>query len=156
MKPIIYIAGPLFCVQDRDFLVELRDMARSAGADTFLPHEDNDDNEKNRTPNTSRETLRSIFEKDIKSIDKADAVIALLDGVTVDTGTSVEIGYAYARSKPILGVKTDFRVLGNFESQVVDLMIENACSKILFVANGDKDIIRQGIISFIGEKEWGK
>ena len=45
----------------------------------------------------------------IEAIDRCDAVVAILDGPDSDSGTCVEIGYAAGESKPIIGVRTDFR-----------------------------------------------
>lgn len=39
------------------------------------------------------------------------SAFAVLDGVDVDSGTAWEIGYAYARGKPIIGLRTDFMSL---------------------------------------------
>ena len=53
------------------------------------------------------------MERDRTAIDDSDAVVALLDGPQVDDGTAWEIGYAYARGKPIVGIRTDFRNAGD-------------------------------------------
>ena len=59
-----------------------------------------------------------------------DAVIAILDGPDVDAGTCVEIGYAYANKKPIIGVRTDFRAS---EDKGVNLMVSKACSELIWL-----------------------
>ena len=148
-KPVIYFAGPLFTIQDRRYLEEISELVEAAGAKTFLPHRDNQDNARNRTPDTSRKKLRSIFKKDIQGVEKADAIITFLDGVPVDAGTAIELGYAYSRSKSILGIKSDFRVLGNFDNQLIDLMVENVCSKIIFIPDGDWTKLTKGINQFV-------
>lgn len=51
-------------------------------------------------------------------------MVAVLDGADVDSGTAWEIGYAYAKGKPVLGLRTDFRTLG-IEGNV-NLMIESS------------------------------
>jgi nucleoside 2-deoxyribosyltransferase len=43
------------------------------------------------------------------AIRNAKLVLAVLDGVDVDSGTASEIGFAYACGKPIAGIRTDFR-----------------------------------------------
>ena len=48
----------------------------------------------------------------------------MLDGVDVDSGTAWEIGYAYAKGKPVFGLRTDFRTLGI--EGTVNLMIERS------------------------------
>jgi nucleoside 2-deoxyribosyltransferase len=38
------------------------------------------------------------------AIDRCDALVAVLDGVDVDSGTAAEIGYAFARENPSLDI----------------------------------------------------
>lgn len=56
-------------------------------------------------------------------IDRASAMLALLDGVDVDSGTAAEIGYACARI-PVVGLRTDVRPAGDNEGAVVNLQVE--------------------------------
>ncbi|MDR0363180.1 MAG: nucleoside 2-deoxyribosyltransferase [Planctomycetota bacterium] len=51
----------------------------------------------------------ALFRMCIDGIDAADAVLAVLDGAEVDSGVAWEVGYAYARGKPVIGLRTDFR-----------------------------------------------
>ena len=57
-------------------------------------------------------------------IDACDMVFAVLDGVDVDSGTAAEIGYAFARAKPILGYRGDFRIAADNEGSIVNLQVE--------------------------------
>jgi len=57
-------------------------------------------------------------------IDRADMVLAVLDGVDVDSGTAAEIGYAFAKGKPILGYRGDFRLSADNEGSMVNLQVE--------------------------------
>ena len=59
-----------------------------------------------------------------RSIDQADAVFAVLDGVDVDSGTAAEIGYGFARGKHICGLRTDFRLAGDNSGSVVNLQVQ--------------------------------
>ena len=58
------------------------------------------------------------------AIDRADAVLAVLDGVDVDSGTAAEIGYAFGRGKLILGYRGDFRLSADNEGSIVNLQVE--------------------------------
>ena len=58
------------------------------------------------------------------AIDRARAVLAVLDGVDVDSGTAAEIGYAFGRGKPILGYRGDFRLSADNEGSTVNLQVE--------------------------------
>jgi nucleoside 2-deoxyribosyltransferase len=57
-------------------------------------------------------------------IDRSDAVLAVLDGTDVDSGTAAEIGYAFAKGKPILGYRGDFRLSADNEGSTVNLQVE--------------------------------
>jgi nucleoside 2-deoxyribosyltransferase len=65
-----------------------------------------------------------IGESNAKAIDACDAVLAVLDGVDVDSGTAGEIGYAFARGKPIVGYRGDFRISADNEGATVNLQVE--------------------------------
>ena len=58
------------------------------------------------------------------AIDTADAVLAVLDGTDVDSGTAAEIGYAFARGKLIVGYRGDFRLSADNEGSIVNLQVE--------------------------------
>ena len=57
---------------------------------------------------------KAIFESNIAMLDEADAILANLTpyrGVSADVGTVFEVGYGYARGKPVFGysnVQTPF------------------------------------------------
>jgi len=54
-----------------------------------------------------------------------DAVLAVLDGVDVDSGTAAEIGFAYALGKTVIGWRSDFRMAGDNGASVVNLQVEH-------------------------------
>jgi nucleoside 2-deoxyribosyltransferase len=58
------------------------------------------------------------------AIDSCDLVLAVLDGADVDSGTASEIGYAFARGKPILGYRGDYRMSADNEGATVNLQVE--------------------------------
>ena len=49
----------------------------------------------------------------------------------MDDGTAFEIGFAYAKGIPVIGVRTDFRSCGENSESVVNAMIEGACRAIV-------------------------
>lgn len=59
-----------------------------------------------------------------ESIRNADGVVAVLDGVDVDSGTAAEIGYAFALGKRIYGLRTDFRLAGDNPGSIVNLQVQ--------------------------------
>jgi nucleoside 2-deoxyribosyltransferase len=70
------------------------------------------------------------------AIDRCSGVFAVLDGTDVDSGTAAEIGYASARSKPVLGYRGDFRIAADNEGATVNLQVQ------YFIAHGGGEIIR--------------
>lgn len=124
-KKQIYLAGPLFSRAERDFNLYLRDRLVEIGFEVFLPQEDGDDTLSSRL----EEKMRNIFINDVKGIDGSDIVLAVLDGGSdVDSGTAWEMGYAYAKGIPVLGLKTDFRTFG--DEGIVNLMMEMSVEKL--------------------------
>ena len=51
-------------------------------------------------------------------------MLAVLDGVDVDSGTASEVGYAFARGKRIVGYRGDFRPAAENEGCTVNLQVE--------------------------------
>jgi nucleoside 2-deoxyribosyltransferase len=52
-------------------------------------------------------------------------VVAIMDGTQVDDGTAWECGYAYAKGKPVIGLRTDFRSCGDGKAPV-NLMLSES------------------------------
>ena len=51
-------------------------------------------------------------------------VLANLDGQDVDSGTAAEIGYAFAKGKPIIGYRGDVRLSSDNVGSTVNLQVE--------------------------------
>jgi nucleoside 2-deoxyribosyltransferase len=67
---------------------------------------------------------REIGATNRAAIDEARAVVAVLDGVDVDSGTAAEIGYAFARGKLVVGYRGDLRLGADNEGSTVNLQVE--------------------------------
>ncbi len=52
------------------------------------------------------------------------AMLAVLDGSDVDSGTAAEVGFAAALELPVVGLRTDTRVTGDNDGAVVNLQVE--------------------------------
>jgi len=113
----IYQAGPLFTDAEKEFNRKVAEALRQAGHQVFLPQE----HEQQLVPGYPAK----IFAGDVRGLDDADAVVAVLDGSDVDSGTAWECGYAYAKGKPIFGLRTDTRIYGKEEK--VNLMVQVPC-----------------------------
>jgi nucleoside 2-deoxyribosyltransferase len=123
----IYLAGPLFSEAEKNFNEQLTERIESAGYDVFLPQRDSADTKNMRKEQDAAE----LFRKNSEAIDRADLIIAILDGGSdVDSGTAWEIGYAYAKNIPVMGLRTDFRTLGI--EGTVNLMIEKTLVNLVY------------------------
>lgn len=127
MSVYVYVAGPLFSEAERDYLEKMvEELARHCGlspaSNFFLPHRDG--GELGKGP-----PRKHIFALDMGKIRSADIVVALLDGQDSDSGTCVELGYAYAMNKKIFGLLTDFRSYhtNGLEPHRPNLMVWGAC-----------------------------
>jgi nucleoside 2-deoxyribosyltransferase len=123
--PQVYVAGPLFDEGERWWIETVDRAVAGCGFRTFLPHRDN--------PPKDEHNVRAIFDNDRRGIDTSVLVVANLNGITTDDGTAWEIGYAYARGIPVVGLHTDWR--RRFDHEVVNLMIE--CSLVALVHSID-------------------
>ncbi|HTC81514.1 MAG TPA: nucleoside 2-deoxyribosyltransferase [Acidimicrobiia bacterium] len=71
-----------------------------------------------------RAMSRTIGARNRRLLAEADAVLAVLDGPDVDSGTAAEIGWAAAQGRPVIGLRTDFR-LADHEAAIVNLQVED-------------------------------
>ncbi|MCI1283545.1 MAG: nucleoside 2-deoxyribosyltransferase [Lacticaseibacillus songhuajiangensis] len=105
----IYFANGLFSQADFEFnariVADLR--AQVAGVDIYLPQENAAINDKEAYADS-----KMIAQADTDELLSADLVVAVLDGITIDAGVASEIGVAYARAIPIVGLYTDSRQQG--------------------------------------------
>lgn len=103
----IYFAAPLFCKAELEFNERLALLLRKNGHDVFLPQENTPDVD--LSPITGRAGRRAVFLEDVSAIDECDTFLFIMDGRVPDEGASFELGYAYAKGKTCLGLKTDVR-----------------------------------------------
>lgn len=131
----IYLAGPLgFSEAGRFYYNQVLIPAiRKPGYElldpwTFTSREELDAIEQHPFGEARREAWRAlnvvIGIRNQAAIDESDALVAVLDGVDVDSGTAAEIGYAYGKGKPIVGYRGDFRLSADNEGLTVNLQVE--------------------------------
>ena len=106
----IYIAGKLCSESEREFLEKIGKLCEELGFETFLPHRDVGLAE-------NVQDVDKIFQGDILTGFKGiDLVVADLNGFHVGAGTAWELGYAYAKGIPAVGIRTDGPVKDALES----------------------------------------
>ena len=114
----IYLAGPLFTLAEQGFNAEIARFLEGQGFEVWLPQE--------HEPRSK--TAKAIFDMDVEALDWADIVVACMDGPDPDSGTAWECGYAYAKGKPIVGYRTDFRISGDTEGAPYNLMLSESAT----------------------------
>jgi len=126
---LVYVAGPLFADAERSYLeLMVEELSNSSNldpdADFFLPHRDG--GELGKGP-----ARKDIFQLDIRQVNSAKIIVALLDGQDIDSGTCIELGYAYAKGKKIFGLLTDFRAYktADAEPHRPNLMVWGVCEE---------------------------
>ena len=123
----IYFAAPLFSEAEREFNVKVTKELRKEGFDVFLPQEHSESIEIPDTDEKRRKLLTGFFTNDIEAIDGCDILLIVLDGRVPDEGACFELGYAYARGKICVGLKTDSRVseMGTDNAMIVGSLGDN-------------------------------
>ncbi len=105
----IYFAAPMFAKSDllynQQLVKEIREL--SSELSIYLPQENEAINDK-----TAYADSRMIALADTEKVLASDLMIALLDGLTIDAGVASEIGVAYAKGIPVIGLYTDTRQQG--------------------------------------------
>lgn len=113
----LFLSGPLFTLAEREFNAGLARFLDAQGFEVWLPQE--------RAP---RGGAKAIFQSCVKGIEWADAVVACMDGPDPDSGTAWEVGYAYAKRKPIVCYRSDFRSGGDTKGTPYNLMLSEAAT----------------------------
>ena len=102
--------GGLFTAQGRWWDEQVESLFRELGADVFDPRRESKEGQ--LRAETPHENLRRhVFLSDRNGVDVSQGVIMLGEGAAgeVSSGTAWEVGYAHARKKLILCVRTDYR-----------------------------------------------
>jgi Nucleoside 2-deoxyribosyltransferase len=111
----VYFAGPLFTPYERSYIDECAARLRAEGIEVFVPHEN-----ALALPDTRPAT---IFAKDWDGLSNADAVVALLDGPSVDDGTFYALMQDDETKKGIVGLLTDLRSTLGHEGHGLNLFV---------------------------------
>jgi len=121
---LVYLAGPVFTLAERRFNEELAVALERLcpSVQVFLPQR------YDKEFQDAADFSRKMFAALMAALERCDVVLALLDGSDADSGTCFEMGYARARGKTVIGVRTDFRT---GEDQGLNLMLSNACASLI-------------------------
>jgi nucleoside 2-deoxyribosyltransferase len=130
----VYLAAPLFTIQERRLNREVaRALERELpGATVLLPQDFKHDGRYN-----SPRAFGLIFKGCLELLDSSDCMVAWLDGPDADSGTCFEVGYAFAKGIPVVGVRTDFRLN---QERGVNVMLSRGCSAFVYRPSFDEDV----------------
>lgn len=126
----LYFAGPLFTTAERTWNAEVVAALRAAGHEIFLPQE--------KEPGLD---AAGIFATDVRGIDWADGIVAIMDGPDPDSGTCWEVGYAYGSRKLIVLVRTDFRDVAGEAGGYNAMLAESATIRLHMPAASTTGVI---------------
>lgn len=115
-----YLANGLFSLGDRLVNEQLAVAIRQAvpGIELYVPQENDAINDKSAYADSL-----SIAEADLSMLQQSDVLIAVLDGVEIDSGVAAEIGAFSMLNRPIIGVFTDVRQQGRDNTKKIDALI---------------------------------
>jgi nucleoside 2-deoxyribosyltransferase len=125
-----YFAGPLFTTPERIWNAEVTAALRAAGHEVFLPQE--------KEPGKD---AVGIFAADIGGIDRADGLVAIVDGPDPDSGTCWEVGYAYGVRKPIVLVRTDLRSMAGTAGEYNPMLTQAATIRLDLPAASTTEVV---------------
>jgi hypothetical protein len=105
---LVYLAASMFTPYERAFLDDCAARLRAEGFDVFVPHEQ-------KGLVGLDVTAEAVFAADAGGVEAADAMLAVLDGPSVDDGTACEIGLFHGlkerdpERRGVVGLLTDLR-----------------------------------------------
>ena len=126
---------------------------KETGIALYVPQENKSINDKSKEGITAVD----IFNADVDRLKNTDLLIALIDGVEIDSGVSAEIGYFSAmmeyerthvisvRPKKIIGLYTDIRKFGDGDNR----MYKNLFTKGAILRNGELAYTVDELIEYI-------
>ena len=119
----VYLAAPLFSEAERSFNTSVARLLGQHLFEVHLPQEIGDDS----CTRDNREQDK-LFARNRTALEQSDFIVAIIDGADADSGTAWEMGYAFARKKPVIALRTDFRRVGRHEQ--VNLMLEHSAKVV--------------------------
>lgn len=115
-----YLANGLFSIGDRYVNEVLAKAIREAvpNIDLYVPQENDAINDKSNYADSL-----AIAQADLASLQESDVLIAVIDGVEIDSGVAAEIGAFSMLKRPIIALFSDVRQLGRDNEKKIDALI---------------------------------
>jgi nucleoside 2-deoxyribosyltransferase len=148
----LYFAAPLFTTAERAFNKALAVRLEAGGHGVFLPQERGPSDDLDAPIGGEGATARArsmsageVLEKNLRGLDWAEGVVAIMDGPDPDSGTAWECGYAYARAKPTVVLRTDFRGVGDTSGSAYNAMLSGSADARVEIALASIDDAAEAI-----------
>lgn len=119
----IYVANGLFSIGDRYVNAEIAKALRAAD-DTlqlYVPQENDAINDKEAYANSAQ-----IAQADLAALRDSDLLVAVIDGVEIDSGVAAEIGAFSMLGRPIVALCSDVRQQGTSNKQKIEALQQDA------------------------------
>lgn len=117
-----YLANGLFSIGDRllnDLLAkEIRQEIPEI--ELYVPQENDAINDKQAFANSL-----AIAQADMEKLQESNVLIAVLDGIEIDSGVAAEIGVFSTYGRPIIALFSDVRQLGRDNHEKISALIED-------------------------------
>lgn len=119
----IYFANALFSQAEINYNAHLAEKIRRVDStiNLYLPQENASINDKQAYADS-----KMIARADTEQLSSSNLMVAILDGLSIDTGVASEIGVAYAKGIPIIGLYTDTRQQGAANQEKLDALTQIA------------------------------
>lgn len=110
----VYVANGLFSIGDRYVNAQIAQALREAvaGIELYVPQENDAINDKESYANSAQ-----IAAADLESLQQSDVLVAVIDGVEIDSGVAAEIGAFSMLNRPIVALFSDVRQQGTTNTQ---------------------------------------
>ena len=117
-----YLANGLFSMGDRlvNEAIALEIRKTIEGIDLYVPQENKAINDKNSFADSV-----TIAGADMDRLEESDFLIAVIDGVEIDSGVAAEIGAFYMTKKPIFALYSDVRQQGRDNKKKIDALVKD-------------------------------
>ncbi len=119
-RKTLYLANPYgFSSQQRSLLLPpLVAALETLGAEVWEPFERN-----NQVDFAAPGWAYRVAQADVRDVEQADGIFAVVNGTPPDEGVMVELGIAIALKKPIFLFRDDFRRCTDSEEYPLNLML---------------------------------
>lgn len=117
-----YLANGLFGMGDRllNTLIAKELRKEIKGVELYVPQENDAINDKSAYADSI-----TIAGADMDKLEESDILIAVIDGVEIDSGVAAEIGAFYMTGKPIFALYTDVRQQGRDNDKKIKALIND-------------------------------